>query len=108
MNIVVEFSISPRFLEGIDHEVKAVFENVPYVPEESMGLWVKWEDFYDEETADKIYSSLRNNFLTARKLMERFEKDRIFVQFEYFPYLSENDDDSDDDSIDIPYFEGMN
>ncbi|WP_394265441.1 hypothetical protein [Bergeyella zoohelcum] len=90
MRIDVEFMVSPNFLDGIDEEVKIYFENVPYVPTENLSLWVKWEDFYDKETAHKIYLGLRENLLSARKILERFEKDRIFVQFDFLPYTPDD------------------
>lgn len=92
MRIDVEFMISPNFLEGIDEGVKVYFENVPYVPTENLSLWVKWEDFFDKETAHKIYLGLRENLLSARKILERFEKDRIFVQFDFLPHILDDMD----------------
>ena len=56
MRIDIEFMVSPNFLEGVNEEIKVCFENVPYVPNENLSLWVKWEDFYDQETAEKKLS----------------------------------------------------
>lgn len=92
MRIDIEFMISPHFLEGLDQEIKVCFKNVPYVPTEKLSLWVKWEDFYDKATAEIIYSALRENMLSARKILERFEKDRIFVQFDFLPYMPDDND----------------
>lgn len=86
MNITIQFRVPAEYLGDLGFEAIAIFENMPYVPEMSTGLWVKWEDFYSADVASKIYNALRSNMLIAHKLMERFEKDRIFVDFEYLPF----------------------
>ncbi|EKB58392.1 hypothetical protein [Bergeyella zoohelcum] len=107
MKIDIEFMVPPRFLEGINEEIKVRFENVPYVPAENLSLWVKWEDFYDEKTAGIIYRALRDNFLSARKILERFEKDRVFVQFDYLPFMPEGDINCDCEECN-PHFPNLN
>lgn len=91
MNIRLEFRVYPRFLDGLDEEVEAIFENAPYVPNDWRGLWVRWEDFYDKETADIIYKSIRQGLLTPNKTLEQFEKDRILVQYEFVPHFGDNE-----------------
>lgn|GEM_PF-4068311 len=111
MKIVLEFRVYPRFLDGLDEEVEAIFEDAPYVPADWDGLWVKWEDFYDKETANIIYESIRQGFLTPQKTLEQFEKDKIIVKYEFMPHFTDNelykmgmfDDDFEEDSDDENY-----
>ena len=91
MKIILEFRVYPRFLDGLDHEVEAIFEDAPYVPKDWWGLCIKWDDFYEQETSEIIYRSISEGLLTPSKTLEQFEKDKIIVKYEFMPHFTDDE-----------------